>query len=159
MAKTGSAVEGNVINKSLTDQVLVKRMDFTLSDLEGRQQNISRWDNHVILLNFWATWCPPCRKEMPDFMQVYDEYKDKGFVVVGVGIDNKEHITDFVDTLGVIYPILVGELDAMKVSRQYGNRHGALPYSVIIDRNGMIRHKTAGLVSRNQLLSLIKPLL
>lgn len=158
MTKT-TVVDNGVINKSHPEAASVKRPDFILSDLAGQQQHISQWNNQVILLNFWATWCPPCQKEMPDFIEVFDEYKDKGFVVLGVGIDNKTHIADFVDTLGVNYPILVGEQDAIKVSRLYGNRHGALPYSVIIDKEGMIRYKTAGLVTRKQLVSLIEPLL
>ncbi len=141
------------------DQALIKRTDFTLTDLQGQPQNFSQWDNHVVLLNFWATWCPPCRREMPDFIDVYEQYKDQGFVIVGVGIDDKQHIADFVDTLGVSYPVLTGEKDAMNVSRQYGNRHGALPYSIIIDKQGMIRYKTAGLVSKEQLVSRIEPLL
>ena len=142
-----------------TDQALSKRIAFTLADLNGQMQSISQWDNQVILLNFWATWCPPCRKEMPDFMHVYDKYKDRGFVVLGVGIDKQEQILDFINTMKINYPILIGERDAMTVSHQYGNRHGALPYSVIIDKQGMIRYQAAGLISRKQLESLIKPLL
>lgn len=147
------------INKTRTAQALIKRTDFTLTDLQGQPQNFSQWDNQVVLLNFWATWCPPCRREMPDFIDVYEQYKDQGFVIVGVGIDNKQRIADFVDALGVSYPVLTGESEAMKVSRQYGNRHGALPYSIIIDKQGMIRYKTAGLVSKQQLVSWIEPLL
>jgi len=154
-----SLPDSEMINQSHSRQMAVKRMDFTLSDLEGQQQNISRWDKHVILINFWATWCPPCQKEIPDFVDVYNEYREQGFTIIGIGIDDREHIADFVETLGVNYPILVGEKDAMRVSYQYGNRHGALPYSVIIDKKGMIRYKKAGLISRNQLVSLIEPLL
>ena len=138
---------------------IVKRQDFTLPDLQGQPQAFSQWNDKVVLLNFWATWCPPCRREMPEFMEVYEQYKDKGFVVVGVGIDDEDNIADFVKQLAVNYPILVGAQKAMQVSQQYGNHSGALPYSILIDKNGIIRFRAGGLISKNKLLQQIKPLL
>lgn len=140
-------------------QSSLKQIDFTLPDLHGKQQSFSQWNGKVILLNFWATWCPPCRREMPDFIEVYNQYKDKNFVVVGVGVDNEQLIADFVKHLDVNYPILVGGRSAMQVSHQYGNHQGALPYSIIIDKQGFIRYRAGGLISKNQLLSQITPLL
>ena len=138
---------------------LLKRQDFSLPDLKGDIQSFSKWNNKVVLLNFWATWCPPCRREMPDFIEVYEHYKDKGFVVVGVGIDDEKKVAEFVKHLNVTYPILVGGRTAMKVSHLYGNRQGALPYSIIIDRNGVIRYRAGGLMSKNTLINQITPLL
>ncbi|MCK5665029.1 MAG: TlpA family protein disulfide reductase, partial [Thiotrichaceae bacterium] len=94
----------------------LKRQDFSLPDLKGQQQPFSQWNDKVVLLNFWATWCPPCRREMPDFIEVYKQYKDKDFIVVGVGIDDNDKIAQFVKKLGVNYPILVGGRTAMQVS-------------------------------------------
>jgi len=137
----------------------VKRQNFTLPDLNGQQQSFSQWNNKVVLLNFWATWCPPCRREMPDFIDVYNENKDKDFIVVGVGTDDKQKIAEFVKKLGVTYPILAGGRSAMQVSYQYGNKSGALPYSIIIDKQGIIRYRAGGLISRKKLLQQIEPLL
>lgn len=137
----------------------LKRQDFTLPDLNDQQQNFSQWNNKVVLLNFWATWCPPCRREMPDFIDVYNKYKDKDFIVVGVGIDDQQKIAQFVKKLGVNYPVLVGGSSAMQVSYQYGNHNGALPYSIIIDKQGIIRYRAGGLISRQKLLRQIEPLL
>lgn len=144
-----------VISKSHS----LKRHNFTLPDLSGRQQNFSQWNNKVVLLNFWATWCPPCRREMPDFNDVYNKYKDSDFVVVGVGIDDQQKIAEFVKKMAVDYPILVGGQSAMQVSYQYGNHQGALPYSIIIDKQGIIRYRAGGLISRKKLLNQISPLL
>ena len=144
-----------LINKSHS----LKRQDFTLPDLNGRQQQFSQWDDKVVLLNFWATWCPPCRREMPDFIEVYTQYKDKDFIVIGVGIDDEDRIADFVKKLAVNYPILVGGQAAMQVSYRYGNNSGALPYSIIIDKKGIIRFRAGGLISRSKLISQIEPLL
>lgn len=137
----------------------LKRQDFTLPDLQAQPQAFSQWNDKVVLLNFWATWCPPCRREMPDFIEVYEQYKVQDFVVIGVGIDDEKRIVDFVKQLEVSYPILVGGQTAMQVSRLYGNRSGALPYSILIDKNGIIRFRAGGLISKKKLLSQIKPLL
>ncbi len=136
----------------------LKRQDFTLPDLQGQSQAFSQWNDKVVLLNFWATWCPPCRREMPEFIEVYEQYKDQDFVVIGVGIDDEKRIADFVKQLEVSYPILVGGQTAMQVSRLYGNRSGALPYSILIDKNGIIRFRAGGLISKKKLLEVLTKL-
>jgi len=123
-----------VINKSH----ITTGLDFSLPDLKGEQQLFSQWQNKVILLNFWATWCPPCRREIPDFMEVYKQYKDKDFIVIGVGIDDEKKVARFVQKLGINYPVLVGGREAMQISYDNGNHSGALPYSIIIDKHGVI---------------------
>lgn len=145
--------------ETITKSHSLKRQDFSLPDLNGQQHTLSQWNNKVVLLNFWATWCPPCRREMPDFIEVYNQYKDKDFIVIGVGIDDQEKVAQFVKHLGVNYPILVGGKTAMQVSYQYGNNSGALPYSIIIDKQGIIRYRAGGLISKNKLISQIEPLL
>ena len=145
--------------KTIEPEHSYKRHDFILPDLDGQQQSFSQWYGKVVLLNFWATWCPPCRREMPDFIDVYNQYKNRDFIVIGVGVDDEQHIRQFVRQLEVNYPILVGGKAAMQVSYQYGNRHGALPYSIIIDKQGIIRYRAGGLISRQQLLQQITPLL
>jgi len=144
-----------VINKSHT----TKTLDFSLPDLNGQQQPFSQWKNKVILLNFWATWCPPCRREIPDFMAVYKQYKDKDFIIIGVGTDDQKKVTQFVQKLGVNYPVLVGGRAAMQVSYDNGNHSGALPYSIIIDKHGVIRYRAGGLLSQQKLVNIITPLL
>ena len=150
-----SVTTPEVINKTHS----LKRLEFSLPDLNGQLQNFSQWNDKVVLLNFWATWCPPCRREIPDFIDVYNQYKDKDFVVVGVGIDDQEKIDKFVQQLNVNYPILVGGRTAMQVSYQYGNHSGALPYSIIIDKQGIIRYRAGGFISKEKLLNQIEPLL
>jgi len=92
-------------------------------------------------------------------MEVYKQYKDKDFIVIGVGIDDQNKVAQFVKKLGINYPILVGERAAMQVSYDNGNHSGALPYSVIIDKHGVIRYRAGGLLSRQKLVNLITPLL
>jgi peroxiredoxin len=127
------------------------RPGFVLPDLAGEPQDLSQWDGQVVLVNFWATWCPPCRKEMPAFMELREQYNAAGFEIVGVAIDDREMVRDFVEELGVNYPIVHGSSDAAEVSKQYGNRLGALPYSVLVDREGTIRFIKPGELHKEEL--------
>jgi len=135
------------------------RPEFTLTDLKGTSRSISEWDGKVILVNFWATWCPPCVRELPAFIQLYETYQDKGFTIIGVALDNKQDVIDFVDPMGVKYPILLGDQKGIKLTQEYGNRLGVLPYTVVIDRNGRIVERHRNEMSYEEAEALIKPLL
>jgi peroxiredoxin len=135
------------------------RPDFALHDTADKLHDIKQWQGKVILLNFWATWCPPCRREIPAFINMYDKYHAKGFVVVGVALDSKQNAIDFVDPLGINYPILVGEENGIALTQTYGNDLGVLPYTVIIDRKGIIRHTVRHELSQQEAEQLVTPLL
>lgn len=117
--------------------------DFALMTLEGKTIRLSEFRGQkVVLINFWATWCPPCRLEMPTMQQIYSEYKVKGFEILAVNIepDAKQAIGDFVKELRLTFPILLDP--DMKVTRKF--RVIGLPISVLIDRQGIIRAKMMG---------------
>ncbi len=135
------------------------RPDFSLSSLEGGKRSLSEWDGKIILLNFWATWCPPCRKEMPDFIELREQLKGKPFEVIGVAIDRAEPVQDFVDGIGVEYPILLAELEGLTIMREYGNQLTTLPYTVVIDRNRKIIKTFRAEVTKEEVLEVIQPLL
>ncbi|MDX5333888.1 MAG: TlpA family protein disulfide reductase [Gammaproteobacteria bacterium] len=135
------------------------RPDFTLPDLEGRDRAIGEWDGQIVLVNFWATWCPPCRKEMPAFMELREQYNAQGFEIVGVAIDDPQQVQDFIDTLGVNYPVLHGDVDAMEIAKAYGDRFVTLPYSVLLDREGRIRFIQPGELHKEVLEAQIQALL
>jgi thiol-disulfide isomerase/thioredoxin len=123
----------------------------TYPDLQGRQRSLDEWQGKVVVLNFWATWCPPCREETPLFVALQDEYAAHGVQFVGLAIDEPDAVQTFVDTYGVEYPVLLGDIDAAEVSRQLGNRFGGLPFTVIVDRDGRIAARHFGGLQRNQL--------
>ena len=152
----------NTVTKKTIKSLTVlgqKRAEFTLPDLEGKQHSIGEWDGKVILLNFWATWCPPCRREIPAFIELQDTYGKQGFQVIGVAIDEKDAVVDYKDGMGVNYPILLGDNGALNISQAYGNRYGQLPYSLIIDRKGIIRFIGKRELSFKDIEEQIKPLL
>ncbi len=132
---------------------------FSLPDLEGTTRNSTEWLGKVLVINFWATWCPPCRREMPDFIQLQDEFGAQGLQFVGIAIDQVELVRDFAQSIAVNYPILVGDTDAIELSRTLGNRFSGLPFSVIFDRGGKVLHVQAGELHRERIEEVIRPLL
>jgi len=145
----------------VTSQSLIgqPRPDFSLPDLQDKPRQIKEWDGKVLVLNFWATWCPPCVREMPFFVEMQEQYGERGLQFIGIAIDDKQMVQDFIDTMGVAYPVLIGAADAIEVSKRYGNRFGALPYSVIIDRSGKIAHIQQGELLQEVAEKIILPLL
>jgi peroxiredoxin len=135
------------------------RPAFRLADLEGRMRDVSEWDGKVLVVNFWATWCPPCLREIPHFVAMHDRYAGKGLVVVGIAIDDPERSAAFAREHGISYLVLLGEEDGAEASRLLGNRQGVLPYTVVVDRSGRVSFSLAGEISPETLEGAIKPLL
>jgi len=132
---------------------------FKLLSNTGETITHSKFANETILINFWATWCVPCRAEMPMLMELHSEFANRGFQVVGIALDDVEQVNKFIIEFGISYPILVGEADVMDTSTAYGNVAGVLPYSVLVDKNGIIRWQYAGEIERDELTKLIVELL
>ena len=149
-----------VKNPILPEQVIGKQAeDFSLSDVDGVQRNLSEWQGKVIAINFWATWCPPCREEIPHFIELQDQYSNAGLQFIGIALQQAEEVRGFIDEFNVNYPSLVGGNEVIKVAEKLGNDIGALPYTVIIDRNGKITFAHRGPLSKSEAESAIQPLL
>ena len=119
----------------------VHRPDFTLATVDGDFRSIEEWDGQVLLIDFWASWCIPCRKEMPMFNALRATYRDQGFEVVGLAADEVEKVRKFLNEVQVDFPIVYGDVfDVMDLSAEYGNSFGGLPFSAFIDRDGHIRY-------------------
>ena len=112
-----------------------------------------------MVVNFWATWCEPCRKEIPEFIELQEKFRDKGLVFIGIAVDQKEKAATFSKEMGINYPVLIGDMKAMALAEAAGNRQGALPFTVVIDRNGKITGTKLGRLSRDNLESMFQPLL
>ena len=131
----------------------------TLPDLKGDNQPLAQWRGKVLIVNFWATWCPPCREEIPQFIKVQEKYRNRGLVFVGVAVDKKDAVRAYADEIGINYPVLLGGLEAIELSRKAGNRAGALPFTLIIDRTGKIIATELGGLTQAKLEPIIGPLL
>ncbi|MHB1213901.1 MAG: TlpA family protein disulfide reductase [Thiobacillus sp.] len=117
-------------------------------DLEGRPQSLSQWRGQVVVLNFWASWCAPCREEMPDFAALRAQYRPQGIEFVGLAIDNAAGVEQFLQQQPVGYPILIGGGAAHSLARRLGNPSGALPFTVVLDREGNIALSHLGRLPR-----------
>lgn len=144
-----------VVSAPTADALLNAR----IADLAGVRQPIAQWRGKVLVVNFWATWCPPCRQEIPEFIALQKQYGAQGLQFVGIALDEKAKIQNFVDEVGINYPILVGDLEAVALAQASGNRMGGLPYTVIIDRQGKLVTTETGALSREKLTAIITPLL
>ncbi|ORU92506.1 MAG: redoxin [Cycloclasticus sp. symbiont of Bathymodiolus heckerae] len=129
------------------------RPEFSLPDLQGNIRHIKEWDGKYIVLNFWATWCPPCRKEIPEFIALQKEYGDSNLQFIGVAIDDAVSVDQYALEMGINYPNLIAEMSGIELARQYGNAMGALPYSVIINPQGKIITRQVGLLDRKKILA------
>ena len=134
-------------------------IDFSLPDLDGKKHALSEWRGKVIVLNFWATWCPPCREEIPLFISLQKKHQADNLQIIGVAIDNPAAVRVYRQSMRMNYPILIGNDEAMPLLAKYGNRQGSLPYTVIIDRSGSIVVRKLGAFAQTELESLIDPLL
>lgn len=130
-----------------------------LPDLDGNDQAVSQWLGKVIVVNFWATWCTPCREEIPEFIEAQKKYGDQGLMFVGIAIDQVDKVKMFNKEFGINYPVLVGNMNTWSLLEAAGNRHSALPYTVVINRSGELVENYLGRVNLKKLEKLVIPLL
>lgn len=128
-----------------------------LKDLRGRTVRVGDYKGKVVLLNFWATWCPPCRAEMPDLVKWQRQYRGKGLQVIGITYPPTElrAVRQFIRSIGVNYPVLLGR----EVTKAIFDPGGTLPFTVVIDREGRIRDKIEGILLPEEFEQKVKPLL
>ena len=136
-----------------------KMVDFSLPDTEGKIHDIKEWRGKIIVLNFWATWCPPCRAEVPLFVDTQTKFKKDGLVIVGVAIDKRQDVANFIDSYFINYPVLVSDQDNTELMARYGNRIATLPYSVVMDRKGQVIETHAGAYKKDQLYGVLNKIL
>lgn len=129
-------------------QVGMQMGDFSLPDLEGRSVHLRDYRGQWVLINAWATWCPPCRSEMPDLNSFYQQHQEKGFVILGVNAgESREQAAGFASSLGLGFPVLLDVdeklMDALFI-RDF-------PTSILIDRNGIVKTIHIGMMTREQM--------
>lgn len=131
----------------------------TLPDLAQQPQPLKQWLGKVMVINFWAPWCPPCRKEIPGFIRLQERLGGQGLQIVGVALDEADKVQAYVDETGMDYPILLGGMKAVELGQAAGNRLGGLPYTVVFDRRGNAVATLVGEVAEERLAHIVEPLL
>lgn len=130
--------------------------EFALPDLSGQTHSIKEWRNKILVINFWATWCPSCREEMPDLVALQERSAAQGVQVIGIAIEDKESVEEYLHSIKINYPTLIAGDDGMALSAQLGNLAEAIPFTAIVDRQGTIRHRHLGKFSKPDLEKIIE---
>ena len=134
-------------------------LELALPDADGHEQRLDQWKGSVIVVNFWATWCVPCREEMPRFVKAQQEFGPKGLQFVGIAVDQPDKIRQFASEIALNYPSLIGGYGALELSKSLGNKFMALPFTIILDRKGRVAYTQLGVVQTEKLDSILGQLL
>jgi len=130
-----------------------------LPDLAGKQVALDMWQGKVLVVNFWATWCAPCRQEIPGLIETQRKHAANGLQVVGIAVDQADKVQAYAKEMGINYPLLVAGMEGASLSRKLGNRTGALPFTLVLARDGRVAKSHLGLITTKELDDLLNPLL
>ena len=133
--------------------------DINFPDVSGNFHSISEWGGKILIINFWATWCPPCLKEIPEFIAMQEQYSDIGLQFIGIAIDDQDSVQEYLLSTKINYPILIGGVTGIALAQELGNSFDAVPFTLIVNQQGQIIHRQPGEFSREQLMEIIAPLI
>jgi peroxiredoxin len=141
------------------EQAQARLARLSLPDSAGSLQSLTQWQGKVLVLNFWATWCTPCKEEVPGLVRAQRRFASNGLQIVGIAIDSAYEVQNFAREFDINYPLMIGEIDLIEITRQLGNKTSGLPFTVILDRSGKIAHVHLGRISEEELTRQLRPLL
>ena len=144
---------------SMEGQDATTLLALSLPNAVGVEQSLGQWPGKVLVVNFWATWCAPCREEMPEFVRAQNEYAARGLQFVGIAVDQADKVEQFSKEFGLNYPSLIGGYGAMELSKTLGNKLAALPFTIVVDRQGRIAHTQLGPLKPEKLRAIVDKLL
>lgn len=134
-------------------------LNVSLADADGRMHSLSEWRGKVLLLNFWATWCPPCREEIPMLNALQTQWGGQGVQVIGVALDDAAEVREFMRRTPLAYPSLIGGDDGAKLAERLGDLLGVLPFTVVVDATGKVAGQHLGEMNAEDAEDLLRPLL
>lgn len=134
---------------------VARLLALSLPDPQGRELGLAQWSGKTLVVNFWATWCPPCREEMPAFSRLAEKHAQDGVQFVGIAIDSAPEVRKFAAATPVAYPLLIGSMDTLNVASALGNASMGLPFTVIVDRRGHVVKTRIGAMSEAELDALL----
>lgn len=124
-------------------------------DLQGNMQSLGQWDQKLLVVNFWATWCGPCKEEMPILSRLQAKFGEKGLQIVGIAADSTGNVANFAAGAKIGYPLLIDEAGAIEFSKRLGNRLGLLPHTVLFSPGGDVIYNKLGLITEVEMSDII----
>lgn len=140
----------------LLTEATAELMRLKLPDTSGKEQPLAQWRDKVLVVNFWATWCEPCRDEIPILVRAQARHALNGVQIVGISIDSVAKVRQFAIDYRIEYPLVIGSMEAFDLTRKLGNKATALPYTVVLSRAGTVAKAHLGGISETELESAIK---
>ena len=129
------------------------------TDLAGKPRSLHEWQGLILVVNFWATWCAPCRQEIPELVRARDKLLAFRVEFVGIAIDQVVKVSEFARMLQISYPLLIADATGLQLVRKLGNSSGGLPYTVVLDRKGEVAHRNLGAVTQEKIEGQLRPML
>ena len=148
----GQQSSGFMLGRDALDSLFATR----LPDVDDKVQALSQWQGKTLVINFWATWCPPCREEMPAFSRLQEKYAANGVQFVGIAIDHADNVKKYVRQFGTAYPLLIGDATGADLTRILGNAQQALPYTLVLNGRNEVLLRHLGQVSESELDTLLR---
>lgn len=146
-----STLPVNAVN--MTGEGVEQLPEFSFTDVDGNTRNSTEWQGKILVINFWATWCPPCREEMPLFVSLQKRYAAQGVQFIAIAIDEPGLVRDFYDVYSINFPTMIGGADAIKLANTLGNKFDSLPFTAIFDRKVNSHYIQAGQVTEKILIA------
>ncbi len=153
-----NAADGRVIGSSSAESA-DRAADFRFTDQHGDEHRFSDWDGKVRVVNFWATWCPPCVHEIPMLISVQESFRTRGVQLVGVAVDDPDGAFAMAKELGMNYPTMADARRTLDLLHAYGSRTAALPFTAFVDGQGTIRDRHTGALTLEQTRNRVRALL
>ncbi|MCV6636887.1 TlpA disulfide reductase family protein [Candidatus Albibeggiatoa sp. nov. NOAA] len=150
------AQQSRELNVKVDSQQLAP--SFSLPDLQGVTRHSSEWSGKIVIVNFWASWCPPCIREIPGFIRLQDKYAEQ-VQFVGIALDQKAPVEAFVERMQMNYPTLQTERKGVSLSKEFGNRRGGLPFTAIVNTDGTVVTRHLGELPEAKLDAVIQQLI
>jgi thiol-disulfide isomerase/thioredoxin len=151
LASSPNPSDGSASEAAAPRPIVPARLpDFSLKDLTGKSISISAWSGKSLMVNFWATWCAPCRREIPLLKTIAAEWAERDLKVVGIAVDYRDKVKDFAGQFKIDYPVLIGDQDALDVAAKFGMASPAFPFTVFTDRRGEVVALFVGELHRPQ---------
>ena len=155
----GIMTRSHLASRASAPSMAMTLPDFSLPDSADKMHSIREWQGKLLVINFWATWCQPCRKEIPEFMALQKQYGSQGLQFIGIAIDDPEPVAEFLAETKINYPALISGINGIALAQSLGNTLDAVPFTVVVNTEGQIIHQHPGAFKKEQILAVIQPLL